>query len=350
VHRQRQLYTEHTIPEYRKQLLEELGFVWTIDIADAEASLNQREWEGKLEKLKEFKVKHGHCDVPRTFEKWGLGPWVSRQRTLKQNGRLDIRREEKLAAVGITWASDFDERWDERFSKLRAFKQKHGHCNPPKDLSLDLWQWVEYNRHRQKIGKMPPERKAKLDGMGFPWGNILYDRWNEFFGKLKAFKQTHGHCSPPMKVRELYNWGEYQRQRQRQGKLPAQRKEKLDDIGFIWENDHDDRWDEHFRKLEAFKWKYGHCNAPWKLEIYSWIRQQQNRHRKGTLPRERKIKLMQLVWIGNVLVDVKRERWTRSLTWKIAKTRALVALEKRSARPESHETKRRHKRSVSVVE
>ena len=57
-----------TLTQERQKLLEQLGFVW-----DSHAS----GWEERLKELEDFKEKHGHCRVPKTYaENPQLAIWV----------------------------------------------------------------------------------------------------------------------------------------------------------------------------------------------------------------------------------------------------------------------------------
>jgi hypothetical protein len=165
---QRQRFAENRLPSDRKELLDDLGFVWKIDIHDADASTNQQEWDRQFEKLMQFKADHRNSDVPRTFTRWGLGLWLQRQKYLERKGRLDDQRKQRLASVGVTWSIDLDQRWAESYGKLRAFKRKHGHCCP-RSKTDELYSWVRDQRYRQKKGKLLPERKAKLEDISFSW-------------------------------------------------------------------------------------------------------------------------------------------------------------------------------------
>jgi hypothetical protein len=170
VNKQRQIYTANRMPEDRKQLLDELGFVWKVDKADADASLSQREWDEQLDRITQFKEQYGHCDVPRSFTKWGLGSWLCVQRSEARRGLLDTRRVHKLLSAGVTWGKNFDQRWEERFLLLKAFKEKHGHCRVPPSESIELKKWVQKQLSCQKNGTLLPARKARLDAVGLAWG------------------------------------------------------------------------------------------------------------------------------------------------------------------------------------
>jgi hypothetical protein len=99
--------------------------------------------------------------------------------------------------------------------------------------NFGLGQWVVIQRSNLKT--MTAERKQKLDAIGFVW-NLSNKAWEEGFSKLLKFKKTEGHCNVPRGTMldhlNLYNWCAVQK---RNGnKMVADRKQRLEDIGFIW--------------------------------------------------------------------------------------------------------------------
>ena len=62
VSKQRQCYANKSISMERKQLLDDIGFVWK-PFDDA--------WRTMFDELKEYKAQHGHCNVPQGLS--GLG-------------------------------------------------------------------------------------------------------------------------------------------------------------------------------------------------------------------------------------------------------------------------------------
>jgi hypothetical protein len=61
--------------------------------------------------------------------------------------------------------------WNEGFGHLKAFYQREGHCQVHNSFKTDggfrLGIWV--NTQRTKQDTMLPERKDRLDGLGFEW-------------------------------------------------------------------------------------------------------------------------------------------------------------------------------------
>jgi hypothetical protein len=111
-------------------------------------------WYGKLNELKEYKRKHGHCNVSvHDPENKQLGMWLSTQRQAykgKGSGRMTDERIKVLESLGVEWIvfSPFAPRWDEYFKYMKTFKAKHGHINVPRRQPAyrDLGEWLESQR------------------------------------------------------------------------------------------------------------------------------------------------------------------------------------------------------------
>jgi hypothetical protein len=168
VNNQRTNQAQETLRQDRKDLLDNVGFVWWVGKADA-ASLTRRKWDKMFERLCEFKQSNGHANVPQSLKKWGLGSWVSKQRAERRNGQLDPQRSQRLLEIGFTWGMNRDERWNATFEKLKAYKEKNGHCrlSAPEDHLLRNWMYRQ--RNYQEKGTLLPERKTKLDAFLFAW-------------------------------------------------------------------------------------------------------------------------------------------------------------------------------------
>jgi hypothetical protein len=122
VSHQRAINKEGNMRSDRKQLLEDIEFVWKVDCADPEASLHQRQWDEMYQHLVDFKETHGHPDVPRSFKKWRLGAWIDTQRREARKGFLDPRRVGKLNAICFTWDGR-DEQREKNSERLLAYKR-----------------------------------------------------------------------------------------------------------------------------------------------------------------------------------------------------------------------------------
>jgi hypothetical protein len=89
-----------TISEEREAALNAVGFVW-----DSHASF----WQQRLQDLKQFAMKHGHCNIPTSYHDVSLSLWCKHQR--RQYNRLcrghcstmTPERFQALQALGFDW-------------------------------------------------------------------------------------------------------------------------------------------------------------------------------------------------------------------------------------------------------
>jgi hypothetical protein len=171
-----------------------------------------------------------------------------------------------------------------------------------------MGKWVDTQRTGFKNGKLDQERKRMLDEIGFdfnPKGMTNEDIWNLQFKKLQDYFEKHGHCElvwavdrfifilntptsiPPLslpvagnmpnKYKEdpsLGSWVERQRAFFKTGKIVAERKAKLDEIGFDFNptgmaNKH--IWNLQFKKLQDYYGKHGHCEFFSTVDCFTFI-------------------------------------------------------------------------------
>ena len=239
-------------------------------------------WERRFRvNYSKFKEAEGHCRLPQSYKLDGfnLGAWVGRQRTKQES--LSSERKQRLDGIGFIWDT-LIEAWEEGFSKLLQFKELEGHCRVPSSYKLEgfkLGQWVRVQRTNKDI--MPPERKQRLDGIGFIWDTLI-EAWEEGFSKLLQFKELEGHCRVPSSYKlEGFKLGQWVRvQRTNKDIMSPERKQRLDVLGFIWDP-FSEAWEEGFSKLLQFKELEGHCQVPAtsKMEGYTlgqWVHSQRN--------------------------------------------------------------------------
>ncbi len=109
---------------------------------------------------------------------------------------------------------------------------------------------------------MLPERRQRLDALGFVW-DARTAQWEEGFRYLQLFHQREGNCRVPQLHREQgFRLGQWVGvQRIAQDKLSPDRRQRLDVLGFVWDA-RTAQWEEGFRYLEIFRQRDGHCRVP----------------------------------------------------------------------------------------
>jgi hypothetical protein len=120
--------------------------------------------------------------------------------------------------------------------RLVKFKETHGHLNVPCTTS-GLGPWIYHQRQEERKGFLNPLRAEKLNAIGFSWGKLCDEQWEDIFASLLAFTRKHGHCKGPFDNRQLGTWVSLQRHRHKKGTLKPEREARLISVGFAWSND-----------------------------------------------------------------------------------------------------------------
>jgi hypothetical protein len=128
---------------------------------------HDKKWNVSCEKLSEFKLKNGHCMVPRRCEQdKAFGRWVAKQRKVNDNDTIRPDRKRVLEKIGLAWKADDNhtfkpdhQLWHQDHEKLVVFKRTNGHCVVPRRCMQDkaLGQWVHMRRKRHNDDKMHPD-------------------------------------------------------------------------------------------------------------------------------------------------------------------------------------------------
>lgn len=176
--RQFKLYTENpstsTLTADQVKVLDSLHFNWH--------TRGEEHWNRNYLLLKQFQQENGHCLVPR-LAKDKLGEFVTEQRRqlklLKEGkpSRMTSKRKALLDELGFIWHLRQRTGWDDRYSELVQFKEKHGDTMVPQLYTANraLGKWVAKQREQHRLlqaGKhsfLTPDRLKQLTDIGFVW-------------------------------------------------------------------------------------------------------------------------------------------------------------------------------------
>jgi hypothetical protein len=142
----------------RKARLEALEWwVW-----DTRAAL-EAAWSTRFDELVAFYEANGRC--PPRSTPGGLRTWVGEQRTCHET--MCAARKARLESLAW-WVWDtraaLEAAWSTKFDELVAFYEANGRL-PPQSTPGGLGAWVQ--KQRSKREAMTPERKARLDDLGW---------------------------------------------------------------------------------------------------------------------------------------------------------------------------------------
>jgi len=292
------------LSDEQTRILEKLEFNW---------DLREETWEQMFAALMKHKLKHGDCNVPRSYKSnQKLARWVHAQRSRRRT--LNPQCVMRLNELGFVWDPK-KAGWEARFNELIAFKRKHGHCKVPQ-RSPDyraLATWVLVQRSRRK--QLDKARLQKLNRVGFVWDPFA-TVWEDMFAQLKNFKRVHGHCRVSSKSREFHHlamWVNVQRSAQRKGSIEEERASRLTKIGFDWDP-LESYWEGMFEELVKFKGKHRNCDVPAKWAgnrpLGGWVSTQRQLKKNGKMSKHhfRRLNAIGFRWTirGNGKTQLKR--------------------------------------------
>lgn len=163
--------------------------------------------------------------------------------------------------------------WDVMFKQLVEYKENNGHTNVSRlqEGMKQLGNWVLEQRRQYHNGNLKPDKRKKLEELGFDWKGEnrrelkdFDDIWWESYMKLTDYFNKNGHSNVPARHKKdpaLGTWVVAQRARRKKDELSQDRIDLLDEIDFNW-NPKVRIFEEFCKKLIEFKEKYGHTNIP----------------------------------------------------------------------------------------
>lgn len=281
----------------KKSRLNELDFVWEPF---------SEKWELGFKQLEKYKTAFGHCLVPGTYkvaeDAFALGAWVNAQRT-KRDGLTEQKRD-RLDALGFVWDVPSD-KWNEGFSRLELFKKENGHCRVlVTEKCADgypLGQWVRGQRTTQT--RMPFNRRARLDALGFSW-DPLSEQWDEGFRHFADYVRTNNRAFVPYSfvTTDGYKLGLWvANQRSSVNEVSVERKAKLSALGFVWDA-RESKWQEGYEHLKRYLATVGHCRVPQEFatedgfRLGQWVGVQRTNRNKISAERKARLDALGFVW------------------------------------------------------
>ena len=161
VSEQRTNHAKGTLDADRERRLEDLpGWTW-----DPSPTSGRRVSADSCD----YVERHGDARVPLSYtvDGYRLGEWVSTQRDNHAKGTLDADRQRRLQDLpGWTWDPHADQ-WEEGFSRLLDYVERHGDARVPASYTVDgyqLGQWVSVQRNKHAKGTLDADRRTPTPG------------------------------------------------------------------------------------------------------------------------------------------------------------------------------------------
>ncbi len=209
--------------------------------------------------------------------------------------------------------------WDYMYLEAKQYYEENGDLLPPSKYitpsGYNLGAWVVSQRgtyNGTHIGVLTDEQIEKLNQIGMCWLTAHERMWEEQYAHAKAHFEAKGKLLPPFSTSGLKNWVILQRKKFNNHTLDAQKIERLNAIGMVW--DLDECWENMYLLAREYYRQNGNLDIPATYVTESgeklgrWYRRCVNESRKGVLTAERKARLLQ---IGFEEESVKVRTWMK---------------------------------------
>ena len=238
-------------------------------------SVRDLAWEKNYAAAKAYYDEHGDLLVnvsDKAYHGVTLGRWIAQLRSYRKNGiQSAYLTEERIALldrIGMVWDVP-DYLFEKNYTLCLEYYRTNGDLNIPTGYVAQdgtrLGAWI-HNIRTSVNGSgqratLSDGQKARLDELGFVWENRHNATWEKSYRAAVNYKQAHGNLDIPVAyiTEDGISLGRWIR-RQRDGKLPEERRKKLDAIGMIWNNA--DPWDEKFKLVKRYYDEHGAINIP----------------------------------------------------------------------------------------
>ncbi len=309
---QRRAYRQGKLSAERQGRLDPLPD-WTWDP-------NESAWEDGYARLVAYIDEHDTSLVPLryvTADGFHLGQWAQAQRTARRMGTIPLNRRERLDALPEKILDPREVAWEDGYARLVAYTGEHGTSRVPQSYvtpdgyTLGRWALNQQKTHRQ--GKISAERQERLDALpNWTWGPNEA-AWEDGYAHLVAFAEEHGTSGVTVAhvTADGYRLGQWvgvQRRAYRQGKMSAERQERLDALpNWTW-GPNEAAWEDGYAHLVAFAEEHGtsgvtvaHVTADG-YRLGQWVGVQRRAYRQGKMSAERQERLLALPdWTWGVL-------------------------------------------------
>jgi len=296
-------YNKGKLDKDRIERLEKIGFVWE--------PLDQK-WEIGYQETLKYKKQFGNANAPynyKTPDGFKLGSWQNHQ-LVYNKGKLDKNRSKRLEKIGFIW-DKLGQAWETGYLETLKYEEQFESANAPaKYVTLDgfkLGIWQTNQKSAYKKDKLDKDRIERLEKIGFIW-DPLDQKWEIGYQETLKYKKQFESANAPKRYPtsgkfKLGFWQTNQKSAYKKGKLDKDRIERLEKIGFVWD-ELDQAWEMGYQKTLKYKKQFEDTNAPTRYKtsdgfnLGKWQSHQKTAYKKGKLENDRSKRLEKIgfVW------------------------------------------------------
>jgi len=138
------------------------------------------------------------------------------------------------------------------------------------------------------------------------------DGWMSRYLKWKAIYEREGSLKIPAKGNgAILQWLDWQRKAFKSGSLSPEKAALLSEIGMIWDNSNESRWQAHYLQVKKMIEEHGCLPPPRKMGKFlkNWLRLQKAKYRQNKLKKEHRQQLEQIISLKKPRIEL----WTNRL-------------------------------------
>lgn len=227
---QRMAYRNNKLSQDRIDKLNSINFKWI------KATYMRNSWDEMFEVYKSL-VEQGVNVVKRYVTEDGvkIGVWIESQRRAYKNNKISQDKIDKLNSMGFKWCAN--DAWNEMFEIYKSLIEQGVNVTTAyiTDDGINIGHWVNTQRRAYKDNKISQEKIDKLNSIGFNWD--IVKTWDEMFELYKSL------IAQGIEIKQSYVteddvkigiWVSTQRKAYKNNKLPQDKIDRLNSIGFKW--------------------------------------------------------------------------------------------------------------------
>ena len=300
-----------------------------------ESSLSSS-WDHYFAQARIYYAEHGDLRVPLRYKTPGglsLGDWVQTQRRLRrgkyQFGVLTQQQIDKLNSIGMVWETRTETAWSRGLEAARRYYQQYGDLQIPQgykdDTGFALGNWLNNTRIRYRSGGLSQSQEDALEAMGVVW-NVVDSRWECCYAEAARYYEQHGDLGFTKNYvtdagLRLGPWLENQRVSYLKGTLPAEKIQRLEAIGMLWEGRNDRQWRQAYEAAKKYFCTHGNLEVPYDyltpegIRLGQWVVRQRMMY-KGSLSGKGKVNRKPLRPERKRLLDAIGMDWREEDSWQ----------------------------------
>lgn len=244
----------------KKAKLDSIGMIWNV---------LSEQWERNYLEAMQYFNEHGNLYMSNTYiteSGFKLGFWISHLRFDKE--KLSAERIARLDAIGMVWDTE-QFKFDEGLRHAKQYNAENGNLNvKAKYICEDgfgLGTWLNLKRRQYVNGTLSDENIAALNAIGMLW-DPTKDAWMHMYEEAKKYYNEHGDLDVPRGYKTsdgkmLDPWLVKQKREYQDGKISKDHYELLGNVGMIWDNKFDVKWENGMKHLQEYIAAFGNANV-----------------------------------------------------------------------------------------